>query len=217
MVKIFERATLKELAKSQLKGKWGSGVLVTFVYGLLTIASSVLGIIPGIGGIFSILITAPLAIGLLITYINFVKSNSELEVGDLFKGFNIYGKSLGITLWYALWVILWFLLLIIPGFIKALAYSQSMYIIADNPNVKVRTALKISIKMTFGYKWEIFVMGLSFIGWALLCVLSLGIGFLWLTPYMNTTYTNMFYKLKEISLQRGLCTEDEFNGAVSLT
>jgi uncharacterized membrane protein len=124
---------------------------------------------------------------------------------------------LGITLWYALWVILWSLLFIIPGIIKALAYSQCMYMIADNPAVKVRDALKISIKMTNGYKGAIFVMGLSFLGWALLCVLTLGIGFLWLAPYMNASFTNLFFKLKELSIQKGVCTEDEFNGVTSLT
>ncbi len=214
---MFDRVELKQLAKSQLKGKWGNAVLISLVYGVVVIAASILDRITVAGSIISMLITAPLSIGLLITYINFVKNNEELNVGDLFKGFNIYGKSLGITLWYALWVILWFLLLIIPGIIKAIAYSQSMYIIADNPAVKVTDALKTSIKMTNGYKGAIFVMGLSFLGWVLLCVLSLGIGFLWLAPYMNTSFTNLYFKLKEQSIQNGICTEDEFNGITSLT
>jgi uncharacterized membrane protein len=209
---MINRAELKQLAKSQLSGKWGSGVLITFVYILLMIGIELVGLIPVLGGIVVLLVSLPLEVGLVIAYINFVKGSNELEVGDLFKGFNNYGKSLGIMLWTALWIILWMLLFIIPGIIKALAYSQSVYIIANNPNANVLKALKTSMKMTEGYKWQIFVMGLSFLGWALLGVLSLFIGFLWIVPYINTTYANMFFKLKQLSIEKGICTEEEFNG-----
>ncbi len=113
-----------------------------------------------------------------------------------------------------MWVYLWCLLLIIPGIIKSIAYSMSMYIIADNPNVGVRNALKLSMKMTKGYKMDIFVMYLSFIGWNILCVFTLGIGSLWLMPYMQTTYSNMYHRLKKISIENGVCTEQEFKGEV---
>lgn len=209
---MIDRAELKQLAKSQLNGKWGSGVLITFVYLLVSIGINILGLIPVLGQIAALIISLVLEVGLIIAYLNFVKGGNELEVGDIFKGFNNFGKSLGIMLWTGLWVILWMLLLIVPGIIKALAYSQSVFIIANNPNGDVKQALKTSMKMTDGYKGDIFVMGLSFIGWGLLACLSLGIGFLWLYPYMLTTYTNMFFKLKQLSIEKGVCTEEEFGG-----
>lgn len=209
---MIDRAELKQLAKSQLTGKWGSGVLITFVFGLLIFGINMLSLIPVLGAVITLLITGPLEVGLIIAYLTFVKTSNPLETGDLFKGFNNYGKSLGIVLWTALWTLLWLLLLIVPGIIKALAYSQSVYIIANSPNVNVLKALKTSIKMTDGYKGDIFVMGLSFLGWILLGCLSLGIGFLWLYPYMLTTYTNMFFKLKQLSIEKGVCTEEEFSG-----
>lgn len=209
---MFNRAELKQLAKSQLNGKWGSGVLITFVYFLVSFGINILSLIPVLGWIASFIVSLVLEVGLIIAYLNFVKGGNELEVGDMFKGFNDFGKSLGIMLWTILWLILWFFVFIIPFFIKVLAYSQGVYIIANNPNVKVKDALKISIKMTDGYKWKIFVMGLSFLGWILLGCLSLGIGFLWIIPYMNTTFANLFYKLKQLSIEKGVCTEEEFNG-----
>lgn len=209
---MINRAELKQLSKTQLSGKWGSGVLITFIYFLTISAANVLGAIPVVGFFLSLCITAPLGIGLLIAFITFVKSGNKLDPGDLFKAFSFFGKSLGATLWLYLWVFLWMLLLIIPGIVKAFAYSQTLFIIANNPNVKVVDSIKISMKMTNGYKFDLFVLALSFLGWALLCCLTLGIGFLWLAPYMNATYTNVFFKLKETSIQNGVCTENEFNG-----
>jgi uncharacterized membrane protein len=85
-----------------------------------------------------------------------------------------------------------------------------MYVIADNPNISAKQAMKLSIRMTNGYKWSIFVMGLSFIGWALVCILTLYIGYLWLMPYTQLTYTNMYYKLKALSIESGACLASEF-------
>lgn len=202
---MLNRAELKQLAKSQLSGKWGSGVLITFVYGIINFGINIIVCVP-------FLVSIPVNVGLHNAYLNFVKTNKKLEVSDLFNSFNYYGKALGIVLWTALWTVLWSLLFIIPGIIKSLAYSQSVYIVANNPNVNVLDALKISMKMTKGYKWQIFIMGLSFLGWIFLGVLSLFIGFLWIVPYIKTTFANLFFKLKQLSIENGVCTEEEFNG-----
>ena len=50
--------------------------------------------------------------------------------------------------------------------------------------------------MTYGHKMELFVLGLSFIGWELLGVLTLGIGYIWIIPYMQATFTNAYKSLK---------------------
>jgi uncharacterized membrane protein len=224
---MFSRKELKETAKLQLRGRWGNAILATFLIGLIIgVVSGVVSSIQSLGiftpqlgiftpgfGIFTVLLTAPLQIGLIIFFLAFVRNPQKQDIDKAFSGFNIYGKSLGIVLWTYLWTFLWTLLFIIPGIVKALAYSQSYYIIADNPNIKVTDALKISMKMTNGYKWDIFIMGLSFIGWALLAVLLCSIGFLWLTPYMKASYANMYLKLKELSLESGACTPEDFGTA----
>jgi uncharacterized membrane protein len=165
--------------------------------------------------VLTILITAPLLIGMLIAYLNFIKKTGQLDINDLFKGFEMYGKSLAVCLLYSVLVFLWFLLLVVPGIIKAISYSQAVYIVAENPNVEAIEAIRISTKMTNGYKLDIFIMFFSFIGWALLCALTLGVGYIWLAPYMNTTFTNMYLKLKEISIRNGVCSESEFAGHIS--
>jgi uncharacterized membrane protein len=161
-------------------------------------------------GIVTLILAGPLTVGLIIYCMNLINTREKVDVATAFKGFSIFGPALATFLWDLLWVYLWMLLFFIPGIIKGYAYSQCLYIIADNPNIGARQALKISMRMTQGYKWKIFVMYLSFIGWSLLCVLSLYIGFLWLVPYMELTMTNMYYKLKELSLESGACTPGDF-------
>jgi uncharacterized membrane protein len=208
---MFRRSDFKQAAKLQLQGKWGNAVLTTFIISLfLMVVSFMAGLIPFIGSIATLVLSGPIEIGLIIYFIVLVKGTELPDVSTAFRGFKYFEKTLGIYLWYSLWVLLWSLLFIIPGIIKGLSYSQAFYIIADNPNVKVTDALKMSMRMTKGYKWDIFVMGLSFIGWCLLCILSLYIGFLWLTPYMMTSYTNMYFWLKRDSIESGACSASEF-------
>ena len=79
------------------------------------------------------------------------------------------------------------LLLIIPGFIYAIAYSQAFYILADEPKTDPLVCIRKSKEMMDGYKMKYFLLQLSFLGWALLCILTLGIGFLWLVPYIQVS------------------------------
>lgn len=215
---MLDRASLKQSAKEKLKGRWGMGVLIALIYFLINGAFSALGNIKETGfffGLASIFISAPLTLGMAVAFLALIKSDS-LVFENLFSGFRCYPKSLGMYLWTALWVVLWALLFIVPGIIKAIAYSQVFFIIADNQNVRVRDAMKISMKMTDGRKGDLFVLGLSFLGWALLSILTLCIGFLWLVPYYQTTMANTYLKLKEMSLQSGACTEDMFSGKQAL-
>lgn len=94
---------------------------------------------------------------------------------------------------------LWSLLLVIPGIIKALAYSQTYFIYKDlresgrADDIQWTQVITESRKLMDGHKWRYFVLQLSFIGWHILCALTLGIGYLWLNPYMNATLA-AFYK-----------------------
>lgn len=86
---------------------------------------------------------------------------------------------------------LWFFLFIIPGWIKALAYSQSLYIIQDaidnGTPMTAREAITLSRKVMDGHKWELLGLMLSFFGWLVLSIITYGIGFFWTLPYMFTT------------------------------
>lgn len=90
---------------------------------------------------------------------------------------------------------LWYLLLIIPGIIKYYAYSMVPYILADNPNIGAREAINMSIEMTNGHKFDMFVLDLSFLGWYILGLLLFGVGVLFVLPYDNATKAELYLVL----------------------
>lgn len=105
-----------------------------------------------------------------------------------------------------IFIFLWSLLLIIPGIIKAYAYSMVPYILADNPNIGVKKAIDLSNEMTKGHKFDMFVLDLSFIGWYLLGALALGIGVLFVMPYENATKAELYLVLRSNALKNNLCS-----------
>lgn len=118
--------------------------------------------------------------------------NGEPGVGTLFSRFSIFLRALGLRLFTSLFVLLWTLLLIIPGIIASYRYAMAPYIMAQDPTVGIREAVDRSKQMMQGRKWQLFCLQFSFIGWALLCALTLGVGNLWLRPYMQAA-TAAFY------------------------
>lgn len=99
----------------------------------------------------------------------------------------------------------------IPMFIKSIAYSMGVYLVAEFPNLPITRSLDISKKITKGYKWNIFVTELSFIGWILLCILTLGIGSLWLSPYINMTQVNIYHALIKDALETEKIHPEDLN------
>ena len=101
----------------------------------------------------------------------------------------------------------------IPIMIKVLSYSMTQYILASNPNVMATDALKLSIRMTSGHKGKIFVMWLSFIGWQILSVFTLGIlGIFYVDPYMNTSLAGLFVELRSLAVASGVIHPSELDG-----
>ena len=120
-----------------------------------------------------------------------------VKLENLFDGFKQFGSSF--LLWLLEWIFLtlWTCLLIVPGIVKSFSYSMAFYILPDNPGIGAAEAITRSRKMMDGYKIQLFKLYLSFIGWALLCCLSLGIGFLWLIPYIKLSEADFYRYLKE--------------------
>lgn len=119
-----------------------------------------------------------------------------------FDGIKLFTKSLVTYLLMVLFIVLWTLLLIVPGIIAALSYSMSFYILADNPLLTPLEILDESRKMTYGYKWQLFYLFLWFLLLAVLCVLTLGIGFLWLIPYVHITLAKFYDYVKDNPIAR---------------
>ena len=96
-----------------------------------------------------------------------------------------------------------FIIGLIPMFIKSIEYSFATFFTAEFPELGIRKALRHSITITKGHRWNLFVLGLSFIGWFILSMLSFGIGFLWYLPYYYMTMTNTYHALLQDALENG--------------
>ena len=191
-----ENVILMQMARESLKGKWGLAIGTLIVYFLIATA---LQIIPVIGPIASLIISGPFALGLA-TFSLSISRDQDPKLEKIFQGFNNFGTALGAYLLMLLFILLWMLLLIIPGIIAAISYSMTFYILADDNSIGAMDAIDKSKKMMNGYKWKYFCLGLRFIGWALLCILTLGIGFLWLMPYMQVSMAKFYDDVKANSL-----------------
>lgn len=104
---------------------------------------------------------------------------------------------------------LWFLLLVIPGIIKFYSYRMVPYILADNPNIGGERAIELSNRMTDGHKFNIFVLDLSFIGWYILGVFACCIGGIFVVPYENATFAELYLVLRQNSIDNGWSSHDE--------
>lgn len=150
----------------------------------------------GVSAVIAYFLIGPLVIGLFCTFLYLLRGDKNL-VDNMFKlGFRPYWRSVMGYFLMAIKVLLWTLLLIIPGAIKILAYSLTPYILKDNPELSCLQAIERSRLMMKGNKWRMFVLILSFIGWFLLGIITLGIGFFWIAPYMYTTMGAFYEDVK---------------------
>jgi len=193
----MNRAELKAEAKEQIKGKVGILFAVVLVNGLIgAVAGFLLGLIPVVGSLIaSIVVTPALTLSLIRVFLD-VSRGGRPEVKDAFSGFDDFWAAFKVTFLTGLFTLLWSLLFVIPGLVKTYAYSMSMYILAENPGKPALECIDESKKLTDGHKMDLFVLGLSFIGWILLIMVTFGIAAIWVLPYMQTTMANAYESLK---------------------
>ncbi len=110
-----------------------------------------------------------------------------------------------------LFIVLWSLLLIIPGIVKAVAYSMTKYILAENEHIGGKKAIQLSMRITDGLRMDIFVFFLRFIGWAILTGITLGLLGIYTTPYINTSIAGLYHELKQEAIARGAVSEEDFS------
>ena len=100
-----------------------------------------------------------------------------------------------------LYTLLWTLLFIVPGIVAALRYSMTYYILAENPELNASEAINRSKELMDGNKWRYFCLGLSFIGWIILTLFTLGIGNLFLNPYMQAANAAFYRDITEVKVE----------------
>ncbi|CEG27280.1 DUF975 family protein [Bacillus sp. B-jedd] len=207
---------LKKDGLAALKGQWGIAILISIISFAIYAIVPIIGEIIGTGSFSEWLETeeAParaqaisFSLSILLSPILYscywafldMRRGQRVSVGSLFNKFqgNFYFKTVGLYLLTTIYTILWTLLLIVPGIIKGIAYSQAHFILRDNPGMVINDAITESRKLMDGYKGKYFLLGLSFIGWSLLAILTFGIGFIWLVPYFSATLASFYQSLIE--------------------
>lgn len=191
-MKTEDNKSLMRMARESLKGKWGLAIGGLVVYCLVV---GIVEAVPKVGGLASIFIAGPMMGGLAVFSLA-ISRNQEVKIEQLFQGFNRFGTYLGAYWLMILFIVLWSLLLIIPGIIAAYGYAMTFFILADDSSIGISEALKKSKEIMSGHKWKYFCLAWRFFGWFLLCLLSLGIGFFWLFPYMQISFAKFYEDLK---------------------
>lgn len=197
------RAEIKKWAKLKIKGKmWnvlGVSLIAGLINGISTTSSSesdievliIELIISFVCGILAMIID----VGLIRWMTNFI-NDKETKIEILFSKFKDWKQVTMVFIHQFAMVLLYTLLLIIPGMIKALGYSLVPYILANDSNMGSDEVLKLSEKMMKGHKMDLFIFSLSFIGWHLLAIFTLGILEIWIIPYQETATTKYLLDIK---------------------
>lgn len=193
----MDRVSMKEHAKEQIEGKIFMLFAVTII---VTAATSAIGMILGpVAPLMSLVIGGPLAFAMEYIYLGVTKKSRMPKIEDTilgFKGENFTRSFVG-YLRYIVFSFLWSLLLVIPGIVKSIAYSQMFYLMVEDEDLDPADAQRQSMALMEGHKGEFFMLALSFIPWILLGVLTLGIAFIWISPYMSTTFAEFHVRLME--------------------
>ena len=186
-------------AKDILAGKWPLAIGTFLIFFLITMAVS---LIPYAGQIISLLIAGPLSVGVAFFTLNIVKGQ-KAKTDDLFFSFkNNYGNSI---LAYLLIIVFGFIALLlgiisffIPFIIFALAISQTWFILAENPSMGSYDAIIKSKNIMKGHKWRLLKLGYILLVLGVLCIFTLGIGFLWLLPYQYVVNAKFYEEVKAL-------------------
>ena len=123
----------------------------------------------------------------------------EAKLESLFTYFYNWKTTAATRFIVGLRTILWTFLFIIPGIIAAYSYAMTGYILAEHPDLTATEAVERSKEIMSGNRFRLFCLQLSFIGWAILCSFTLGIGNLWLTPYKRAAITAFYREISEFN------------------
>lgn len=179
----------RTLAAQRYEGLSNRGALAFFVYSI--VVGAVSGITAGLGA----LCVGPFIYGFCYYTVQVQRGTEKLD--NIFSGIQQFIPTLILYLLMTLYTFLWSLLFFIPGIIKSYAYSMSMYIMIDNPDISASEAISKSVELTQGYKWRLFCLSISYIGWYLLSMLTFGILLFWVMPKVEMAKYEFYLYLKQ--------------------
>ncbi len=178
---------MMQRAKGALSNKWMTAALGTLIY--LVIMSAAGSVAVG-----DFIIGGPMTLGYILFVMCLTQTGRD-NYNLLFVGFNRFAETLVAGALGSLAVSIGLALLIVPGIIAALGFSMTFFIMAENTNISGIDALQKSWNMTRGHKADLFCLWLRFTGWIILSLITCGIGFIWVTPYMTAATHNYYRRL----------------------
>ena len=159
------------------------------------VASGIASVMWFVGMLISVFVGNAAEVGLAHYFIK--NTDSAPSFADAFYGFKVkYGRNIGTLLLIGIKTVLWSFLFVIPGIIKGFEYAIVPYILADDAEITSKEAFKKAKEMMKGNKWRLFKLNFSFIGWGVLCVLTLGVGTMFLVPYVAAANAEFYAELK---------------------
>jgi len=198
---------MKLKAKEHLSGNWPVVIITVFIFLALTQlftnqdrvvtlsnGESMVNSSSAFFNLLSFILTGPLTYGLMVFFRRLREQTANIK--DLFDGFSRFGATFLLNLLTTVFVVLWSLLLIIPGIIAAIRYTMAYLIMTENPDMTALECITASKMMMEGHKMEFFSFALSFLGWFLLGLVTLGLGFLYVIPYYNASKVEFYENLK---------------------
>lgn len=196
-------------AWESLEGKWMDGVVVVLIYlaiAMVFAGGNVYGNLFGSAALghgtsallnaVSIFLLAPMGAALAMAFLDFVRGEN-LEFAAVMEHFkNHYTRVLLAGIVISLLVSLGIFSFGILSIYFSLCYSMTFYLMRDYPELTWYEAMKTSREMIYGHKLDYLWLQLSFIGWIIVCFCTMGLGFLWLEPYMQTAKAHFYEDLK---------------------
>ncbi len=199
----MNRLDIKKKAKAILKENFKvfwEGYLIIFA--LSFVLNLGIGLIFGssmIGTVLSLVASCfsmTLSVGFYSYLLKMIRKES-FSREDIFKFINKVLPIIVISLLVGIFCFLWSILFIIPGIIAALSYSMVYYIFTENSELTAMDYLEKSKKMMNGYKLDYFLFNLSFMGWMILSILTLGLLLIWTLPYFSISQALYYDELKK--------------------
>ena len=201
-------ADFRYIAREALRGKWGIAVIAGLVASLLgglgsdTPEVKLNAVLIGSAvyiAIAAVLLAAVYFVLGSVIEAGYARFNMDLvdraepKIETLFTYFNNWKTTAATRFLKTLYCFLWSLLFIIPGIVASYSYAMTGCILAEHPELTASEAIERSKEMMSGNRFRLFCLHLSFIGWAILCAFTMGIGNLWLNPYRQAS-TAAFYR-----------------------
>lgn len=198
----MNRVELKEWAKQKISGNIGNifiGIGIIFAISLLfSFGVGIVQIIFGETSFITFIVSlvvefllVPLQIGLNGYMMGFVQ-NDTFNRDAIFAPYDDTFKIIGASILMSFVIMIGFIFFIILGIYLAFSYALVPYLLVTNKNLSITETLELSRKMMNGHKLDLFVLGISFLGWMLLVPCTFGIILIWLYPYMMTATTKFF-------------------------